>query len=185
MQDLLPETDFRLFAVSARFPHNLSQQAALRRIGEGVYELTVVTLRIRVIVTNQLPAAEHNALLALFSTNEELLRYGKEHFQPQSKETSTLLYQLSRTYSEDPDMPNKLEEFVRQTIDELLAKLPAEERLKGLTPEERLEGLPAEERLKGLSAEERLEGLSPEELRLALEEAQRRLQTNGPSSKPQ
>jgi hypothetical protein len=58
-------------------------------------------------------------------------------------------------------MATKLEEFVRQSVEELLRKLP---------PEKRLEGL---------SAEERLEGLSPEELREALQEIQRRLQTNG------
>jgi hypothetical protein len=34
-------------------------------------------------------------------------------------------------------MPDKLEEFVRETIDELLATLAAKERLKGLSPEER------------------------------------------------
>jgi hypothetical protein len=60
-------------------------------------------------------------------------------------------------------MPDKLKEFVRQTIDELLESLPAGERLKGLSPEERLEGL------------------SPEQLGALLEAVQRRLQANGPS----
>jgi hypothetical protein len=78
-------------------------------------------------------------------------------------------------------MPDKLKEFVRQTIDELLTSLPAEERLKGLPAEERLKGLPAEERLKGLSAEEVVRALSPE----AREALARQLKMNGTSAPPQ
>jgi hypothetical protein len=132
----------------------------------------VLTLRIRVIVANQLPQVEHNAMLHLFSAREELLRYGREHYRPHSQETSTLLYQLFKTYSEEPTMPDKLKEFVRQTIDELLASLPAEERLKGLSPEERLQGL---------SAKEVVRALPPE----TLEALARELKANGPPSKPQ
>jgi hypothetical protein len=166
MQDLLPEGDFRLFAVCVRHPHNLAQLAELRPVRAGVYEVRWLTLCFRVIVVHELPQAEHNAMLHLFSAKEELLRYAKEHYRPRSRETSTLLYELFKTYQEDPDMANQLEEFVRQSIDELLKKLPPEKRLEGLSPEQRLEGL------------------SPEELRAALEAVQRRLQANGPS-KPQ
>jgi hypothetical protein len=100
------------------------------------------------------------------------------------------LYELLKAYSEDTDMSEKLQEFVRQSIDQLLESLPAEERLKGLpaeelrkrlSPEQRLEGLPAEERLKGLSAEEVVRALPPE----VLEALARQLKANGPSSKPQ
>src|SRR5579875_777717 len=146
LQELLPESDYRLLAVCARYPHHLAQQAIWTRLREGVYEVQLLTLAIRIIVINQLPQAEHNALLHLFSAREELLRYGREHYRPRSAETSTLLYELFRTYSEDPDMSDKLKEFVRQSIDNLLASLPPEERLKGLPPEERLKGLPPEER---------------------------------------
>jgi len=67
-------------------------------------------------------------MLHLFSAREELLRYGKEHLSgPHSKETSTLLYDLFREYSEEPDMPDKLKEYVRESLDKLLASLPAEE----------------------------------------------------------
>ena len=87
-------------------------------------------------------------------------------------------------------MPDKLKEFVRESLDRLMASLPPEERLKGLSTEERLKGLPAEERLKGLPAEERLKGLSAEEVIQALppetrEALVRQLKANGPSSKPQ
>jgi hypothetical protein len=171
LHDLLPETDFRLFAVCARYPHNLAQQVALTRLREGVFEVRLVHMPIRVIVLNLLPQVEHNAMLHLFSGREQLLRYGQEHYRPRSKDTSSLLYQLFKVYSEEPDMPDKLKEFVRQTIDELLASLSAEERLKGL---------PAEERLKGLSAEEVVRALPPE----TLAALQRELKANGASSKP-
>ena len=69
-------------------------------------------------------------------------------------------------------MPDKLKEFVRQTIDELLESLSAEERLKGLS---------VAERLKGLSAEEVIRALPPE----TLEALARQLKANGSSSKPQ
>ncbi len=64
-------------------------------------------------------------------------------------------------------MANKLEEFVRQSIDELLKTLPPEKRMEGLSPKERLIGL------------------SPEELRTMAEEAQRLLGAKGSSAKPQ
>jgi hypothetical protein len=100
-----------------------------------------------------------------------LLRYGQEHYRPHSKETSTLLYELFKAYSEDPDMPEKLQEFVRQSIDQFLKSLSAEERLKGLSPKERLEGL---------SAEEVVRALPPE----TLDALARQLKANGSSPKP-
>jgi hypothetical protein len=181
MQDLLLEDDFRLFAVCARYPQNLVQRVTLTPLREGVYEVQGLGLRIRVIVVNQLPLQEHNAMLHLFSAREELLRYGREHYRPHSRETSTLLFELFKEYSEDSDMPDKLKEFVRQSIDELLRSLPAEERLKGLPAEELRKRLSVEERLKGLSAEEVVRGLPPE----TLEALVRQLKANGSSSKPQ
>ena len=38
LKNLLPETDFRLFAVCARFPDNLARQVPMTRLQEGVYE---------------------------------------------------------------------------------------------------------------------------------------------------
>ncbi len=182
--NLLPETNFRLFAVCVRYPQNLAEVLPLTPIREGVYEVRLGTLRIRVIVVNRLPLQEQNARLLVFSPQMELLRYGRAHFQPCSPETSTLLYKLFLAYSEDPDMAEQMKEFVRQTLEEMVKSLPAAERLKGLSPEERLEGLPAEERLKGLSPEQRLAGLSPEELE-ALAALIRQRGANGTAEKPQ
>jgi hypothetical protein len=111
-------------------------------------------------------------MLHLFSAQEKLIRYGQEHYHPHSSGTSTLLLQLLNAYGEDQTMHPKLEEFERQSLDEILKKLPVEERLKGL---------PAEERLKGLSVEETILALSPE----VIEALTRRLKSNGTSSKPE
>jgi hypothetical protein len=161
MQELLPESDFRLFAVCARFPHNLAQQITLTPVRAGVYEMRLATMLVRIIVVHQLPREEHNAMLHLFSAREELLRYGREHYRPHSPETSTLLYELLKVYSEDPNMPDKLKEFVRQSIDQLLKSLPPEERLKGLSADEIAKALPPE----------------------VLEELARRFKANGAESK--
>jgi hypothetical protein len=168
-------------AAQARYPQHLAQQAGLTRLREGVYEVRGLGLQIRVIVLSQLPQEEHNAMLHLFSGREVLLRYGQQHYRPHSQDTNSLLYKLFKAYSEEADMPDKLKEFVRETINEILQSLPPEERLKGLPAEERLKGLPAEERLKGLSAEEVVQALPPE----ILEALARKLKAIGPSSKPQ
>ena len=181
MDVLLPEGDFRLFAVSVRFPHNLAQQVELRPVQPGVYEVRHFSGSLRLVVVHQLPQEEHNAMLHLFSARAELVRYGTEHYRTHSAETSTLLLELFRRYQrEAPVMPDQLEEFARQTIDDLLKTLPAEELLKHLSPEDRLKGLPAEDRLKGLSPDELLAALSPQ----ARETLTRRLKDNGSAVTP-
>ncbi len=167
LDDLLPVADYRLFAVCVRFPHNLDQEVGLIRRSEGVYDIVGLGLSIRLVVANQLPQAEHNAMLHLFSAREELLRYGREHYRPHSAETSTLLLQLFETYSEDLTMADKrLQEFYRESIDKLLDSLPPEELRKRLAPEERLLGL------------------SDDEVAKALEALARKRKANGSSEKP-
>lgn len=197
LSDLLPFSNYRLFAVCARFPHNLAQAVPLQQVQAGVYDLPVLDLTVRIIVANQVPTEEQNALLHLFSAKEELLQYGREHYRPRSAETSTLLYDLFRVYEEGKEMDERLKAYAREVKARLLASMSPEERLQGLSteewlkvlpPEERLRGLPPEERLKGLSPEERLKGLSVEEvLRILPPEVQeallRKLKDNGsPSS---
>jgi predicted nucleotidyltransferase len=61
----------------------------------------------------------------------------------------------------------------RETLREIMERLPPEERLHGLpheqiasalSPEERLQGLPHEQIASALSPEERLRGLTPEDI---------------------
>jgi hypothetical protein len=147
MQDLLPEADFRLFAVSVRFPQTLARQTALTRVQPGVYEARHFTGVIRLVVVHELPQQEHNALLHLFSTRDDLLRYGAEHYRLRSEETSTLLLQLFERYRlEAKLMPDALEQFAEETIEELLKKLPARRRVKGLSADDLLAAMTPETR---------------------------------------
>jgi hypothetical protein len=181
LDDLLPEDDFRLFAVCGRHPHNLAQRVALAPLRDGVYEVQGLGLRIRVIVASQLPLQEHNAMLHLFSAREDLLKYGRDHYRPRSGDTSTLLYDLFMEYSEEPDMPDKLKEYVRESLDRLVASMPPEELLKKFSAKDRIKGVPVEERLKDVSVEEILRALPPEK-RAALA---KELKANGGSANPQ
>jgi hypothetical protein len=160
MQDLLPEDDFRLFAVSVRYPQKLAQQVTLVPIHAGVYEVGHFTGRFRLIVVHQLPREEHNAMLHLFSAQEDLVKYGAEHYRQRSDETTTLLRQLYERYrQEGVAMPYTMEDLIRETIDELVQT----------HPDEILKRFPVEKRLEGLSIEERLEGIPPEMLEAVLQ----------------
>ncbi len=68
-QPLLPESAFRLYAVCSRYPHNLAQEVPWERVQEGVYRCRRGTDVIQVVVAGQLPRAEHNAPLHLFSAS--------------------------------------------------------------------------------------------------------------------
>jgi hypothetical protein len=70
--ELLPDDQFGLFAVAARFPHNLSGQVPWQRVQAGVYDCRWGTDTIRVVVAGELPQEPHNAPLHLFSAAPEL-----------------------------------------------------------------------------------------------------------------
>jgi hypothetical protein len=171
---LLPQEQFRLFAVCARYPQQLAGHLgpALQPIMAGVYEANVLGLRIRVVVPNQLPAEEHIALLHLFSMRAELLFYAYRNYHVHFRDASSLLLHLfRRAGGEIEAMANALQELARQTIAELLKEMPIEKRLEGLSAEQLLKAVPAilkavpvEKLLERLSPEQRVEGLSPEQL---------------------
>jgi hypothetical protein len=142
-QPLLPETEFRLYAVCSRYPHNLASAVPWEEQQPGVYRCRRGTDVIRVIVAGQMPRAEHNAPLHLFSGSAEQLAYGATHYRQRSEDTSTLLRQLvERYHGEGLVMPYTMENFRRDY---------AKEHFKDLTPEERREALAS------LSADELLE----------------------------
>ncbi|HZY84685.1 MAG TPA: hypothetical protein VFE78_07630 [Gemmataceae bacterium] len=177
--ELLPEENFRLYAVCARFPHNLSGQVPWQTSQAGVYDCRWGTDAVRVVVAGELPRQPHNAPLHLFSASPELVDYGGSAYRQRSEKTSLLLGQLFERFAgEGFTMSYTMEDFLRDYTKEHFAKLtpqeqrealerlsperrrevlgalPAEERLAGLPPAERLAGLPAEERLAGLPAEQ-------------------------------
>jgi hypothetical protein len=81
----LPEEQFRLYAVSARFPHNLSGQVPWQERDTGVYDCTWGTDVVRVIVAGQLPREAHNAPLHLFSPSPELVEFGGSIYRQRSQ----------------------------------------------------------------------------------------------------
>jgi hypothetical protein len=174
--ELLPEDQFGLYAVAARFPHNLAQQVPWQRRQAGVYDCSWGTDTIRVVVAGELPREPHNAPLHLFSAQPELVGYGRRAYQRPSANTSALLGQLfDRLHEEGFAMSYTMEDFQRQYAKEHFGQLtPAEQReaLERLSPEHRrevLQSLPPEERLAGLPPEERLAGLSAEQIRQYLD----------------
>jgi hypothetical protein len=175
--DLLPETDFRLYAVCVRIPQGLAGQVALRRLQAGVYEVRHFTGVLRVIVVHELPQEAHNAMLLLFSAREDQLRYGTAHYRPRSPETSRLLHQLFERYRREgvlmPDAKEELRKLYQETFKEVLEEFSPEERLQGLSPEERL---------KGLSVDELLAALPPE---MRAELARRLQRENGSAANPE
>jgi hypothetical protein len=165
--DLLPRELFRLFAVCARYPHNLAGQVPWHEQQAGVYDCQWGTDLVHVLVAGQLPREEHNAPLLLFSASPELVEFAQGAYRRRSEDTSALLdLLLKRFQGEGFSMSYTLEDFKGDYVTENLAKLAPEkqqEALRALPPETRLAGLSAEERLAGLSAEERLAGLPPEQ----------------------
>jgi hypothetical protein len=154
--ELLPDDQFGLYAVAARFPHNLSQQVQWQRVQAGVYDCRWGTDTIRVVVAGELPLEPHNAPLHLFSASPELIGFGQRAYQRRSVRTSLLLGQLfERFQGEGFAMAYTWQDFERDYMKEHLPKLPPEVQrvvLEALSPEQRLAGLPPEERLAGLSA---------------------------------
>jgi hypothetical protein len=173
--DLLPEDDFRLYAVCARFPHNLSGQVPWQEQQAGVYDCQWALDTVRVVVAGELPRQEQNAPLHLFSASADLVGFGRGAYRQRSEKTSRLLRQLLETYQGDVLMTFTWEDFEHWYIKDHFSQLTPEEQrqaLQRLPPEQRrelLKSLPPEERLAGLPPEERLAGLTAEQVRQYLD----------------
>jgi hypothetical protein len=165
LQQLLPEEEFRLYAVCARFPHNLASQAAWTEKRPGIYECRRGTDAIIVVVLRQLPQSAHNALWHPFSAAPEQVAFAASTYRQRSAETSTLLHRLLEGYKKEGlAMSYTMADFRRDYVKEHLKDLTPEEVFEGMPADKLLQALPPEERLKGLPAEERLKGLSAEEI---------------------
>ncbi len=177
--ELLPEDRFGLYAVAARFPHNLSGQVPWQRVQAGVYDCRWGTDTIRVVVAGELPQEAHNAPLHLFSAAPEVVEFGGSSYQRRSEQTSRLLGQLfEKLRGEGFAVSFTMEDFNRQYVKEHFARLTPEERreaLSSLPPEDRrevLRALPPEEQeelARSLPPERRLAGLSEEQIRQYLD----------------
>jgi hypothetical protein len=147
--ELLPEDRFRLYAVVARFPHNLSGQVPWHEQQAGVYDCRWGLDVVRVVVAGELPQAAQNAPLHLFSASSKLIDFGRSAYRRRSGNTSLLLDQLfERLQTEGFTMSYTMDDFIRDYFKEKLAKLtPAERKvvLQSLPPEERLASLSEEQ----------------------------------------
>src|SRR5262249_40427890 len=86
---LLGEDAFRLFAGCSRMPRDLFASVVPESVQPGVYLCRRGTDAIRVVVAAELPMTEHNALLHLFSAAGDRIKYGREHYSPESPDLST------------------------------------------------------------------------------------------------
>jgi len=178
--DLLPDDQFGLYAVAARFPHNLSGQIPWQEVQTGVYDCRWGTDTVRVVVAGELPRESHNAPLHLFSAAPELVGFGRSAYQRRSANTSALLGLLfEKLEGEGFAMAYTMEDFQRQYAKEHFARLTPEERrevLRSLPAEEQrevLQSLPPEKQqevLQALAPEQRLAGLSAEQIRQYLDQ---------------
>jgi hypothetical protein len=177
--ELLPEDQFGLYAVTARFPRQLAGQVPWQSVQAGVYDCHWGTDSIRVLVAGELPREAHNAPLHLFSASPELVAFGGRAYRRRSENTSALLGQLfDRFQAEGLAMSYTMQDFQRQYVKEHFWQLTPEEQrevLKRLPPErgrEVLESLPPEEQeevLQSLPLEKRLAGLTAEQIRQYLD----------------
>ncbi len=170
MNDLLAEEQFRLFAVSARYPQGLADEVPLTRVQERVYDCRRGTDVIRIVVLNRLPLDAQNSPLHLFSGQDERVGFGATNFFPRTDDISTMLIQVFEKYRlEGAEMPKTNEEIRREffqsfTVKDRLAGMSPDEVLKEFTPQERLRDLSPQERLRDLSPTELIQALPPEVL---------------------
>lgn len=176
-QHLLPKEQFKLFGLSARFPTEMAKRVQFQPVQPGVYDRIGDLKPIRLIVLNELPMEQHNAMLQLLSAKENQLRYACQEYRQYNKDSSSLIQQLVDLYQQEGvKMTITMAELKKQVRAEVLESLtpeetiditkkaPVEVRLEGVPVEKRLEGVPVEKRLEGVPAEERLKGLPAEEV---------------------
>ncbi len=162
---LAPLSEFRMIAVTTRYPTGLSSEVALTKERDGVYNVKWGGRRVRVVVLGEVPEVPRNALWSLYSWRPERVVRGRRAYRWKCPDTSTVVAQLYASYrAEGLEMPYTLEDYKKDLLDEVVKVLPAKEVLGKFRPEERLQGLRPEERLRGLRPEERLQGLRPEEV---------------------
>ena len=142
---LLPEGDFRLYALSTRYPEKLAGHVRLEPLGQGVYQVSWGSRRVRVIVLSRIPEAGRNAVWLMFSANADRVGYGVSHY-PWRTDISTVINDLFRKYrKEGIAMPYTVEDYRRHRKEEVLRTLTPEDIFEFFRPEELLRGLPEDE----------------------------------------
>jgi hypothetical protein len=134
---LIPENQFRMYAVCARRPRDLFGSVPAEPLRPGVYSCGRGTDTIRIVVASEMPRVEQNAMLHLFSAAPAQIQYGAEHYRTESGDISSIVNDLFAEYSvEGLIMPYTMADYKREKVLEHLHELTAEERLAGLPPEQ-------------------------------------------------
>ncbi|MCI0681012.1 MAG: hypothetical protein L0Y71_02820 [Gemmataceae bacterium] len=134
---MLPEQAFGLFGICSRRPRDLFAAVPPETVQAGVYLCRRGTDVIRIVVAAELPTAEHNALLHLFSAADDRVQYGAKHYELPTADVSTLVNKLFAAYRrEGLTMPYTMDDFRKEVAREVLHKLTPEERLRGLSAQE-------------------------------------------------
>jgi predicted transcriptional regulator len=165
VKKLLPVEDFRLYAVSTRFPRKLSELTPFRFVQTGVFETKWGSHDIRIIVLSWIPQEKRNALWELFSAIPEKVRFGASEYQWRRQTISTIINDLYEKYeTEGLIMPYTVEDYYKDFTKRHLDWLTTEDRLKGLTIDEILKRFSKEDLLKRFSKEDLLKRFSKEDL---------------------
>jgi hypothetical protein len=154
-QQLLPQNQFQLYAVSTRYPRKLlNSKMNFEEIQTGVIDLRWGNRLIRLLILSQMPKEKKNTLWLLFSGKKKEFVYGNQHHQWHRLSERAVLNQLYELYlKQGVVMSYTIDDFHRDLVKKHLHLLPPEEIFKELPPEEILKGLSPEERLKGLPPE--------------------------------
>jgi hypothetical protein len=157
--------DIRLYAVCTRHPRQLLSLVKAVQVRLGVWEASVLSRTIRILVLNEMSLAQRNAVLAFFTFDAEKVRYALHNYEWQQGDGSTVVNQLLNQYAlEGIGMPYTMEQFRKDYLRAHISELPPDEVMAKFDPDIRLKGLNPEDRLKGLDPEDRLKGLDPQEI---------------------
>jgi hypothetical protein len=147
--ELLPEDQFRLFAVCENRPQKLPREVPWQERGPGVYDCLWGTDTVRVVVTGEVSRQPHNALRHLFSAVPDRVGFSGGAYRRRSTDADALLDQVfERYHQEGLAVGYTMPDFRRDYIKEYLPELPREDR------EDVLRALPAEDLLAVLSLEQ-------------------------------
>ncbi|MCP4400238.1 MAG: hypothetical protein GY801_23390 [bacterium] len=163
MDRLLPESEFRLYGVSTRYPQKLASSTTFLPVKPGVYDLTWGSRNIRLLVLSRIAETERNAIWQLFSADPEHVQYGASHYQWHMQQLSTIVQELYKRYRlEGISMPYTVNDYYLEVARANLNLLSPEERVKDLSPEERVKDLSPDEILELLLSGATLEHISPD-----------------------
>jgi hypothetical protein len=165
---LLPSEDFRLYAVSTRYPEKLSDQVKFIPAAPGIFDVQWGIRTIRVIVLSRIRQSEANAPWLMFSAESEKVKFGAARYRWNSP-VSSIINKLFKKYQKEgmAIMPYTIEDYQREVKEEVLKSLTKEDidhLLKELPPEDRLVGLKPEDLLRVLKPEDLLRMLKTEEI---------------------